>query len=375
MGRHRRSDAGRAAAAYESHDFSAHGYERRGFPDPTVTVGIAGGTHARGAVNPDGTYAVRRHRGGSRRKPKAATVRTGLLGTSAALAMGAVAMASGLLPGGSEFGLETGSGDGAASRVQADAPGLGAVTTLPPADRPSEPASRGEDRPQAPSLTPSPGPSRTAPGAPASPSGADDDRARESAPAPGAGAGGERTEAPGRGSGAEPGGAASSGPAAGDREKAPAPARPAPSSPPVETPGTGSDTAPAPIAGAPSAAEAQVLTLVNEERARAGCRPLRADTGLSGLAEEFSEDMAERGFFSHTNPDGESPWDRAEKAGVKRLGGENIARGQADAAAVMQAWMDSPGHRANILNCDYKTLGVGAHFAPGGPWWTQNFGF
>ncbi|HZG04932.1 MAG TPA: CAP domain-containing protein, partial [Streptomyces sp.] len=45
------------------------------------------------------------------------------------------------------------------------------------------------------------------------------------------------------------------------------------------------------------------------------------------------------------------------------------------AQSVMDAWMDSPGHRANILNCDYRTLGVGAHFAEGGPWWTQNFGF
>lgn len=57
------------------------------------------------------------------------------------------------------------------------------------------------------------------------------------------------------------------------------------------------------------------------------------------------------------------------------LGGENIARGQADAQAVMDAWMNSDGHRANILNCDYKTLGVGVHFGSGGPWWTQDFGF
>ncbi|MEK8172713.1 CAP domain-containing protein [Streptomyces sp. M19] len=57
------------------------------------------------------------------------------------------------------------------------------------------------------------------------------------------------------------------------------------------------------------------------------------------------------------------------------LGGENIARGQATAQAVMDSWMNSPGHRANILNCEYRTLGVGAHFAPDGPWWTQDFGF
>ncbi|MFD0328838.1 CAP domain-containing protein [Streptacidiphilus monticola] len=60
---------------------------------------------------------------------------------------------------------------------------------------------------------------------------------------------------------------------------------------------------------------------------------------------------------------------------MTNLGGENIARGQQTPAAVMDAWMHSPGHRANILNCSYHSLGVGAYFAPGGPWWTQDFGF
>ena len=85
--------------------------------------------------------------------------------------------------------------------------------------------------------------------------------------------------------------------------------------------------------------------------------------------------MAARGFFDHTDPDGDTPWDRAAAAGISDLGGENIARGQADAQAVMEAWMNSPGHRANILNCDYRTLGVGVHVGAGGPWWTQDFGF
>ncbi|WP_420803464.1 CAP domain-containing protein [Streptomyces naphthomycinicus] len=122
-------------------------------------------------------------------------------------------------------------------------------------------------------------------------------------------------------------------------------------------------------------AEAEVLNLVNEERAKAGCSPLAANSSLTGLAEAYSDDMAARDFFDHTDPDGRSPWDRAAKAGVTDLGGENIARGQADAAAVMAAWMNSPGHRANILNPDFKTLGVGVHFGPGGPWWTQDFGY
>jgi uncharacterized protein YkwD len=126
---------------------------------------------------------------------------------------------------------------------------------------------------------------------------------------------------------------------------------------------------------AQAAAEAEVLKLVNDERAKVGCSPVSANSLLTRLAEAFSEDMAARGFFDHTDPDGATPWDRAAKAGIIDLGGENIARGQADAAAVMEAWMNSPGHRANILNCDFKTLGVGVHLGAGGPWWTQDFGY
>jgi uncharacterized protein YkwD len=124
-----------------------------------------------------------------------------------------------------------------------------------------------------------------------------------------------------------------------------------------------------------AAAEARVLQLVNEERAEAGCSPVAANSALRELAEDFSEAMAAQGFFDHTDPSGATPWDRAEAAGISDLGGENIARGQADAQAVMDAWMDSPGHKANILNCDFRTLGVGVHFGPGGPWWTQDFGY
>jgi uncharacterized protein YkwD len=118
-----------------------------------------------------------------------------------------------------------------------------------------------------------------------------------------------------------------------------------------------------------------VIDLVNEKRAKVGCSPLQASGALSDLARAHSKDMAARGFFDHTNPDGETPWDRAEQAGVSSLGGENIARGQADAEAVMNSWMNSAGHRANILDCDFTTLGVGVHIADGGgPWWTQDFG-
>jgi len=126
---------------------------------------------------------------------------------------------------------------------------------------------------------------------------------------------------------------------------------------------------------AESRAERRVLALVNRERDRAGCKPVTADRRLGGLARDFSEEMDREDFFGHTTPDGDSPWERARQAGISGLGGENIARGQADARSVMRGWMHSPGHRANILNCQYRTLGVGAHFGPGGPWWTQDFGY
>lgn len=114
---------------------------------------------------------------------------------------------------------------------------------------------------------------------------------------------------------------------------------------------------------------------MNQARAQAGCSPVRANPPLAALAGAFSKDMAVRGFFDHTDPDGNTPWKRADNAGISGLGGENIARGQGDADAVMKAWMNSPGHKANILNCEFRTLGVGAYFAAGGPWWTQDFGF
>jgi uncharacterized protein YkwD len=137
-------------------------------------------------------------------------------------------------------------------------------------------------------------------------------------------------------------------------------------------PDTGTAAA-APAAGAADAsAEGQILALVNQQRAGAGCGALTADAGLATLARAFSADMRDRGFFSHTDPDGLSPFDRGNRAGVPVLG-ENIAYGQPDAASVMTAWMNSSGHRANILNCSYTKLGVGVAYGPGGPWWTQDF--
>jgi uncharacterized protein YkwD len=85
--------------------------------------------------------------------------------------------------------------------------------------------------------------------------------------------------------------------------------------------------------------------------------------------------MAASGVMSHTGPDGSTMTSRVEAAGYEwSTLGENIARGQSDAASVMESWMNSPGHRANILNCSFTELGVGVHFGDGGPWWTQDFG-
>ena len=156
-----------------------------------------------------------------------------------------------------------------------------------------------------------------------------------------------------------------------------APPPPPPSTPPVApAPRPTQAAAPAPP---PPAAPAQldragqVLALVNQERAAAGCAPLAADQGLTAVATAHSEDMRDRSFFNHVNPSGQSPFDRADAAGVSARA-ENIARGQAGPAAVMDSWMNSPGHRANILDCGLRRLGVGIADGGSGPWWTQLFG-
>ena len=131
----------------------------------------------------------------------------------------------------------------------------------------------------------------------------------------------------------------------------------------------------APGQGTESSFEKQVLDLVNEQRAQNGLSALVWDDALASVARAHSEDMRDRKFFSHTNPDGLSPFDRIKNFGISyRSAGENIAAGQTTPAEVVQAWMNSSGHKANILNESYTRLGVG--YAAGGPqrhYWTQNF--
>lgn len=132
--------------------------------------------------------------------------------------------------------------------------------------------------------------------------------------------------------------------------------------------------------------ENEILVIVNQRRAEgANCGsagsfgpagPVTAHPALRCAARVHSQDMVERNFFDHTNPSGESPFQRMGEAGYQySTAGENIAAGNSTAAATMQQWMDSDGHCGNIMNPSFTELGVG--YFPGGQYghvWTQNFG-
>jgi uncharacterized protein YkwD len=337
-----------SAYPYATHDDSGYDYARAADTAAFSTVGFNPDEFTLDGFGPEGfrpdEHDVRPR--GHRRKKKAATpVRTGLLGVSAAVAIGTAAVAAGVMPGLNGYGFGGSTGIAGSDSVQAaGSPGNtaaeqggtsgsaqsgtqggtaasgqgGASSTSPVTHRPAPPAP----------------PVSSAPSAPAS-----------------------------------------AGTPSQKQQTAPHTKKPKPATPPGKARKTPPKTS-APVGmAAQTAAEAEVLKLVNQERAKVGCTPLAADHSLTKLAEALSKDMAARDFFDHTDPDGATPWDRAAKAGILGLGGENIARGQTDAAAVVAAWMNSPGHRANILNCDFKTLGVGVHFGSGGPWWTQDFGY
>ncbi|WP_041939742.1 MULTISPECIES: CAP domain-containing protein [Frankia] len=121
---------------------------------------------------------------------------------------------------------------------------------------------------------------------------------------------------------------------------------------------------------------AQVVTLTNIEREREGLAPLAVDARLAAAAESHSRDMAARGFFAHTSPDGRTVSDRVTDLGYRYARvAENIAAGQTTAEEVVAGWMQSPGHRANILIPQLRQIGVG-HATGGeyGTYWTQVFG-
>jgi uncharacterized protein YkwD len=121
--------------------------------------------------------------------------------------------------------------------------------------------------------------------------------------------------------------------------------------------------------------EDQVARMVNDVRAKAGLWRLATDERLRKSARGHGADMADRDYFAHQSPDGGTPFDRMLSAGYPHGAAENIARGQQKPQEVMQAWMNSPGHRRNILHPDFKAIGVGIHMGEYGPWWTQHFGY
>lgn len=324
------------------------------------------GRHRRsGAAPAEADYATGTDRGhgGTRRKRRGRPVRTGLIGASAAAVVGAAAVAvaaPGILPGGDTFTAGNAGTSRPATTETRQTPELttqgGATRT--PADASTGTGGTGEGSrsakktaaPASPKATPTPTKS-------ASPSPTPSRTRAAAAPAP--------TTAPAKPK-PKPSKTAQA-PATTQAAPAPTATTEAPAEETAEAAGSTADRA--------DAAEAEVLRLVNAERAKVGCTPVQPSAGLARLAGAFSADMAARNFFDHTDPDGATPWSRAQAAGIDSLGAENIARGQVDATAVMVSWMNSDGHRANILNCDFTTLGVGVHFADGGPWWTQDFGY
>lgn len=124
-----------------------------------------------------------------------------------------------------------------------------------------------------------------------------------------------------------------------------------------------------------SSYEQQVIKLVNAERAKAGLKPLKENWELSRVAEFKSSDMRDKKYFDHNSPTYGSPFTMIKNFGISyKTAGENIAAGQKTPEEVMKSWMNSPGHKANILNAGYTQIGVG--YVTGGSYnsyWTQQF--
>ena len=164
----------------------------------------------------------------------------------------------------------------------------------------------------------------------------------------------------------------------------PSPSPPAAPLPPPEAPAApvveaAPEPVPAPVLRSPTAEEAavasQVIAIVNQRRAEAGCGPVSEDAPQAALAFTHSADMAMRNYFSHYTPEGLSPVDRSVAVGLS-TGWENIGAGMPTAESAMEAWMGSQGHRDNILMCSHTKLGVGVFQGAGdyGIYWTQLFG-
>jgi uncharacterized protein YkwD len=123
--------------------------------------------------------------------------------------------------------------------------------------------------------------------------------------------------------------------------------------------------------------ENEVVALTNRQRQAHGCPALRIDERLVAAARTHSVNMVQQGFFSHTGADGSSFVVRETRAGYpqRSASAENIAWGYRTPQDVVTGWMNSPGHRANILNCGSIAVGVGLAYTGGGSaYWTQDFG-
>lgn len=134
----------------------------------------------------------------------------------------------------------------------------------------------------------------------------------------------------------------------------------------------------APQASAATVQE-DVIALTNAERAKVNCPALKSNTALNTAAQRHSADMAAKNFMGHNGSDGSTLVARIERAGYTRWtrAAENVAAGQQNAAAVVRSWMNSSGHRANILNCALRDIGVGHAYRQGttyGHYWTQDLG-
>jgi uncharacterized protein YkwD len=145
------------------------------------------------------------------------------------------------------------------------------------------------------------------------------------------------------------------------------------------TPAYAEATVPARVAAAPTTSQIlgdEVIALTNEERLRYGCPALTEDEDLTVASVRQSHYMAATGDFGHFGWRGSTFQARSRAAGYQAVAGENVAYGFTSTAEVMAAWMASPAHRANILNCDVKALGAGVQLAPDGTYyWTQVFGW
>ena len=116
-----------------------------------------------------------------------------------------------------------------------------------------------------------------------------------------------------------------------------------------------------------------VIALVNVARTANGCTALRETAALDRSATSHARDMSANDYFSHSSLDGTSWYARVHSFGTKYPGGENIAMGFYSATSVMTAWLASPGHRANILDCQFKSIGVGQ--AGNGGYWVEDFAY